>query len=62
LHDVNGLQDHLAPGMGEVDFSTLAPYLVDGVLRTLEVSPDCTTDQIARGLEILVDHGCVKKV
>jgi len=62
LHDVNGLQDHLAPGMGEVDFSSFSPYLADGVLRTLEVSPDCTTDQISHGLEVLVDHGCVKKV
>ena len=62
LHDVNGLQDHLAPGMGEVDFSSFSPYLVDGVLRTLEVSPDCTLDQIAHGLDVLVDHGCVKKV
>ena len=62
LHDVNGLQDHLAPGMGEIDFPSLSPYLVDGVLRTLEVSPDCTTDQIAHGLEVLVEHGCVKKV
>jgi len=62
LHDVKGLQDHLSPGMGEVDFSSLAPYMTDGVLRTLEVSPDCTTAQITRGLEILVDHGCIKKV
>ena len=62
LHDVNGLQDHLAPGMGEIDFSSLSPYLRDGVLQTLEVSPDCTTDQIAHGLEVLVEHGCVKKV
>ena len=62
LHDVNGLQDHLAPGMGEVDFSSLSPYLTDGILRTLEVSPDCTTAQIAHGLEVLVDHACIKKV
>ena len=62
LHDVDGLQDHLAPGMGEVDYSSLAPYLGDGILRTLEVSPDCTLEQIAHGLEVLVDHGCVKKV
>ena len=62
LHDVDGLQDHLAPGMGEVDYSSLAPYLGDGILRTLEVSPDCTIEQIAHGLEVLVDHGCVKKV
>ena len=62
LHDVNGLQDHLAPGMGEIDFPSLSPYLVDGVLRTLEVSPGCTIDQITHGLEVLVDHGCVKKV
>ena len=62
LHDVNGLQDHLAPGMGEVDFSSLSQYMTDGVLRTLEVSPDCTIEQIARGLEILVNHSCVKKV
>jgi len=62
LHDVKGLQDHLAPGMGEVNYSSLAPYLGDGVLRTLEVSPDCTIEQIAHGLEVLVDHGCVEKV
>ena len=62
LHDVDGLQDHLAPGMGEVDYSSLAPYLGDGILRTLEVSPDCTLEQIAHGLEVLVDHGCVEKV
>ncbi len=62
LHDVNGLQDHLAPGMGEVDFSGLSPYFTDGILRTLEVSPDCTTEEIAHGLEVLVDHACIKKV
>lgn len=62
LHDVKGLQDHLAPGMGEVDYSSLAPYLGDGVLRTLEVSPDCTIEQLAHGLEVLVSHGCIKKV
>jgi sugar phosphate isomerase/epimerase len=62
LQDVNGLQDHFAPGLGEVDFSSLSPYLTDGILRSLEVSPDCTTAQIAHGLEVLVDHACIKKV
>lgn len=62
LHDVRGLRDHLSPGMGEVDFSSVSSCLTDGILRTLEVTPDCTAEEIAHGLEVLVKHGCVRKI
>jgi len=62
LHDVVGIQDHQVPGMGDVDFSKIAPYITDGVLCTLEIRPDASLEEIATGLEVLVDAGCIKKI
>ena len=62
LHDVIGIQDHQVPGMGDVDFRRIAPYITDGVLCTLEIGPDASLEEIAAGLEVLVDTGCIKKI
>ena len=37
LHDVQGVSDHLSPGLGEIDFKMIASYLPDGAFRTLEL-------------------------
>ncbi len=60
LHDVKGVEDHLAPGLGEVDFADLAPRLPAGALRTCEIRPHATPDQIVAGMQILVRLGCVE--
>ena len=62
LHDVIGIQDHQVPGTGNVDFRSIAPYITDGVPCTLEIRPDATLEQIATGLEFLVETGCIKKI
>ncbi len=62
LHDVIGISDHHAPGLGEVDFDMVATYLPAGAFRTLEVDPDNTTDQVKAGLRFLVEHGCLHRV
>lgn len=62
LHDVNGVTDHLAPGLGSVDFKQVAKYLPDNALRILEVVDANTPEQIAAGLDVLVSAGCVKLI
>jgi FMN phosphatase YigB (HAD superfamily)/sugar phosphate isomerase/epimerase len=59
LHDVIGISDHRAPGLGEVDFRKVAAYLPKEAFRTLEIMSFNTPEQIKAGMKILVDTGCV---
>jgi sugar phosphate isomerase/epimerase len=60
LHDVHGLTDHLAPGLGEIDFGMIADYLPDTAFRTLELLPGNTLAQVKHGLLLLIEAGCIK--
>jgi HAD superfamily hydrolase (TIGR01549 family) len=62
LHDVTGLTDHQAPGIGQVDFRKISAYLPETALITLEVGPQASLEQLARGLEFLAECGCVKRI
>jgi sugar phosphate isomerase/epimerase len=62
LHDVRGVVDHYAPGLGEVDFDRVAAYLPQEAFRTFEVQPSNTVEQIKNSLEFLVRHHCVRAV
>jgi sugar phosphate isomerase/epimerase len=53
LHDVQGVTDHFAPGLGDIDYSKVAMFVPPSALRTLEVRGDNTMEQIKSGLEIL---------
>ncbi len=57
LHDVNGIEDHLAPGLGNVDFKAMAPYLPQDAFRTLEVKVNNTPEQITTGMKFLQQSG-----
>ena len=59
LHDVAGITDHLAPGLGEVDFDVVAAYLPENAFRTCEIQTFNTPEQIKAGLKILSDRGCI---
>ncbi len=59
LHDIQGLQDHLAPGTGEIDFGEIAKSLPATALRTLEITSDQTPLLVDAGLKFLVEKGCV---
>jgi sugar phosphate isomerase/epimerase len=56
LHDVVGVKDHLAAGLGQVDWEMVASYLPAGALRTCEFQPFNSPQQVAAGLEWLVDR------
>jgi sugar phosphate isomerase/epimerase len=62
LHDVNGVNDHFAPGLGEVDFVMVASYLPEDAYRTFELQATNSPEQVKAGLNFLVEHGCVKSI
>ena len=57
LHDVNGREDHVAPGMGDLDFRMVAKYLKEDTIRILEVHERVGLDDVARGLLLLAEQG-----
>jgi sugar phosphate isomerase/epimerase len=50
LHDVVGMTDHLAAGLGQVDWNLVASYLPADVLRTCEFQYTNSPQQIAAGV------------
>jgi sugar phosphate isomerase/epimerase len=61
LHDIVGLRDHLALGLGQVDWDMVARYLPSGAVRTCECRSHNSSHELAAGLELLVEKGCVHK-
>jgi HAD superfamily hydrolase (TIGR01509 family) len=62
LHDVQGIDDHLSPGCGDVDFSKIAKFLPEFSYRTLEVDSKLSKEEIRSGMETLVATGCVSRI
>ncbi len=60
LHDVIGVADHYAPGLGEIDFKVIAKYLPENAFRTFEMLPGNTLAQVKHGINYLVETGCIK--
>jgi hypothetical protein len=56
LHDAVGVKDHLAAGLGEVDWEMVAGYLPSDALRTCEFQSFNSPRQVAAGLKWLVDR------
>jgi len=62
LHDVIGVRDHQVPGVGDVDFAHIAPYIPLGTWRTLEIGPHASLPDLAKGLDVLHQSGCIQKI
>jgi HAD superfamily hydrolase (TIGR01549 family) len=62
LHDVIGIIDHQAPGLGDVDFNMVAKYLPKYAYRTLEIGAQASQQEITAGMDVLVETGCVQKI
>ena len=50
LHDIKGLDDHLAPGQGEMDFEEIKPFLKPDMIRIIEVHPKVDRESLRRVL------------
>ncbi len=53
LHDALGLDDHIPPGTGEIDFKSLNPYLDTGTLRVMEIKPGLPASDVAEGMRFV---------
>lgn len=60
LHDVIGVTDHYAPGLGEIDFAKIATYIPEDAFRTIELLPGNTLAQVKEGIKFLAEAGCIK--
>ena len=57
LHDAEGLDDHRAPGQGEVDFGQLKSFLKPSHIRILEVHSDVDKKDLREGIQHLKSFG-----
>ena len=57
LHDAQGVDDHLPPGKGGVDFEMVGEFLREGVLKVMEIHPPATGEEIVEGLQFLREKG-----
>jgi sugar phosphate isomerase/epimerase len=53
LHDAIGLDDHLAPGKGEIEFSRLKPYLKSDTIQVMELKPGTPDGEVVEGINYL---------
>ena len=49
LHDARGLDDHLPPGRGEIDFASLISYLKPETLQVIELKQGTAPDAAREG-------------
>ena len=57
LHDAIGLDDHMPPGDGEIDFNTIAPFVGPETLQVVELKPGTPMDATLRGVRFLKNKG-----
>lgn len=53
LHDARGLDDHLAPGQGEMDFNEIKPFLKPSIIKILEVHPKVKRKGLMGGIRFI---------
>lgn len=50
IHDIIGLNDHLAPFTGELDYSKIAPYLTNDLIKVIEVNSQVSARELEMAL------------
>jgi sugar phosphate isomerase/epimerase len=53
VHDVKGIEDHLAPGQGDMDFNQFKPYVKPETIQILELHPKVNRAAIEKGRRII---------
>lgn len=60
LHDVRGLEDHFAPGLGNIDFEKISKYIPVNAILTIEIRGMNSMEDICNGLALLNRAGILK--
>ena len=53
LHDAVGLDDHIPPGSGEVEFESLKPFLKADTIKVIEVKPGIPVSEVTEGIRFI---------
>ena len=53
LHDAFGLDDHIPPGAGEINFKALKPFLKAETLKVMEIKPGITATEVSKGIRFV---------
>jgi sugar phosphate isomerase/epimerase len=53
IHDARGLDDHLAPGQGGVNYNEIKPFLKPSIIKILEVHPKVKREALVEGIEFV---------
>ena len=53
IHDARGLDDHLPPGSGEIDFKKIENWIGDDTLKVIELKPGTPDSEVASGIHYL---------
>ncbi len=61
IHDMDGLDDHIAPGAGDMDYRELSMYLPEEACRVVEAQNYNSYQQIRTGLDVLYQSACIKR-
>jgi sugar phosphate isomerase/epimerase len=55
LHDAIGLDDHIPPGSGEIDFKALKPFLKTDTIKVIELKPGIPESKVSEGIQFIRD-------
>ena len=63
LHDAVGLDDHIPPGSGEIDFAALRPFLKGDTIKVIELKSGIPASEVSAGIRFIreklsEDEGC----
>ena len=53
IHDVRGLDDHLAPGQGDMGFNEIKPFMKPSTIKILEVHPKVNRKELLKGIRFI---------
>ena len=53
LHDAVGQDDHIPPGIGEIDFKALAPFLESKTIKVIELKPGIPVSEVTEGIRFI---------
>jgi len=53
LHDAVGLNDHLPPGTGEIDFAAIKPHLKPDIPLVIELKPGTSDADVRKGIDFI---------
>jgi sugar phosphate isomerase/epimerase len=53
LHDAIGLDDHIPPGSGEIDFKALKPFLKSDTIKVIELKPGIPVPEVIEGIRFI---------